>query len=100
MNVSFKQTQQSQREEIVDKLHGALASLRKERDQLYRSKELAVERLRLTKEERETVEKKVRSMEDTYARLTEGSKDNRLHHDDEDTKLQKEVERLGKEVRS
>lgn len=41
------------REEIVDKLHGALAAFRRERDDLYRKKELATERLRLVTEERE-----------------------------------------------
>lgn len=41
------------REEIVDKLHGALAAFRRERDDLRRKKELATERLRLATEERE-----------------------------------------------
>ena len=41
------------REEIVDKLHGALAAFRRERDDLRRKKELATERLRLVMEEKE-----------------------------------------------
>jgi|JI10StandDraft_1071094.scaffolds.fasta_scaffold3184787_1 hypothetical protein len=41
------------REEIFDKLNGALAAFRRERDDLRRKKELATERLRLVTEERE-----------------------------------------------
>lgn len=108
MNASYNQRQQQpqQREEIVDKLHGALASLRKERDHLHRSKELAIERLRLAREERVTVEKTVSSMENTYERLkasmdgsTKGSSSNRKNAVNDDiTTLQGEVERLGREV--
>ena len=115
MNAPYNQRQQQhhqpqQREEIVDKLHGALASLRKERDHLHRSKELAVERLRLAKEERVTVEKTVSSMENMYDHLTSSmdgsargsssssSSSSKNVVNDDITTLQGEVERFGKEV--
>jgi len=99
MNPPFNQGQQPQREEIVDKLHGALASLRKERDQLHRSKELAVERLRLAKEERLTVEKTVSSMGKTYERLTASVNGaGRNNANDDISTLQREVERLSREA--
>lgn len=88
-----------QREAIVDKLHGALAVLRRERDELYRAKELSAERLRLVREERQAVEKNVQSMQSKLEDLTEAAaaaKDKDGHNNI--LSLQEEVERLGKEV--
>ncbi len=92
----------TQREAIVDKLHGALATFRRERDEVHRAKELAVERLRLAREEREAAERTVQSMQEKYDRLiksvSSSSKSNSNSNDDEITKLQAEVERLSREV--
>jgi len=84
------------REEIVDKLHGALAAFRRERDDLYRKKELATERLRLVTEEREALEKTLRGMQEKLNVLNMSASDRGRH---ELAKLEQEVERLNKEVR-
>jgi uncharacterized protein HemX len=87
-----------QREAIVDKLHGALATFRRERDEVHRAKELAFERLRLAREERMATERNLQSMKDKYEKMIQSvskfdGKDNEV------AKLQTEVERLSREVR-
>ena len=57
------------REEIVDKLHGALAAFRRERDELHRKKELAAERLQLVKEEQQAIERTVHAMQENLNQL-------------------------------
>ncbi len=84
-------------EKLVGKLHGALAVFRKERDDLYRSKELAHERLRLIVEERHTVEKAVNAMQIKLNTLN-GKIQGKDETKDLST-LQTEVERLDQEVR-
>lgn len=84
------------REEIVDKLHGALAAFRRERDDLNRKKELAMERLRLVTEEREAMEKTIRAMQEKLDQLEKSVSDaGKLQL----IQLEKEVERLNQEVR-
>jgi hypothetical protein len=84
-------------EKLVGKLHEALAVFRKERDDLYRSKELAHERLRLIVEERNTVEKAVNAMQIKLNALN-GKIQGKDETKDLST-LQTEVERLDQEVR-
>ena len=84
------------REEIVDKLHGALAAFRRERDDLYRKKELATERLRLVTDERQAVEKTLRAMQEKFNVLNKSVSEEGKH---ELAMLEQEVERLNKEVR-
>ncbi len=84
-------------EKLVGKLHEALAAFRKERDDLYRSKELAHERLRLIVEERQAVEKAVNAMQIKLNELNgkiQGSDDTK-----DLSTLQTEVARLDREVR-
>lgn len=84
-------------EQLVGKLHGALAVFRKERDDLYRSKELAQERLRLIVEERQAMEKAVNAMQIKLNELN-----CKIQGNDESkdlATLQSEVERLDQEVR-
>ena len=81
------------REAIVDKLHGALAALRRERDDMHRRKELAAERLRLTKADREALEQTVKSLEGRLASLS-----NSANAKNEIDALQQEVTRFEKEV--
>lgn len=83
------------REEIVDKLHGALASFRRERDDLYRKKELASERLRVANEDTEHMEKILRSMQEKLNVLKKSESDQGKL---ELCKLEHDVERLNKEV--
>jgi uncharacterized coiled-coil DUF342 family protein len=89
---------QPQKEAIVDKLHVALASFRRERDEVHRSKELAVERLRLVREERMEAEKTIQSMQQKYDQMIQSINFKEGSQDDEITKLQQEVERLSREV--
>lgn len=87
-------------EVIVDKLHSALATLRRERDELHRSKELAIERVKLAKEERSNTEKTVNSLQnhlDTLISSLPGTGSNSVEI--EITILKNEVERLTQEVR-
>ena len=87
-------------EVIVDKLHSALATLRRERDELHRSKELAIERVKLAKEERSNTEKTVNSLQihlDTLISSLPGTGVNSVEM--EITILKNEVERLTQEVR-
>jgi SMC interacting uncharacterized protein involved in chromosome segregation len=84
------------REEIVDKLHGALAAFRRERDDLYRKKELATERLRLVTEEREAMEKTIRAMHEKLDELNKSVSDEGKM---QLVKSEQEVERLNREVR-
>ena len=72
------------REEIVDKLHGALAAFRRERDDLHRKKELATERLRLVTEEREAMEKTIRSMQEKLNNLNKSASEEAKAGDDQD----------------
>ena len=86
-----------QREAIVDKLHGALATFRRERDEVHRTKELASVRLCLAKEERTKAERTVQAMQEKYDQMMQSvSKIN--GNDDEISKLQVEVQRLSREV--
>lgn len=57
------------KEGLVNKLQEALAKFRKDRDQLHRSKELALERCRLIKSEEEALLKTVQTMRDKLAHL-------------------------------
>lgn len=83
------------REAIVDKLHGALAAFRRERDDLHRKKELAVERMRLVKEEHDATEKTVRSMQAKLMELQSSASSEAAQR--EVAKLRQEVERLNRE---
>ena len=70
MNTTYTTTATGEaREAIVDKLHGALAAFRRERDELHRKKELAVERLQLVKEEQQAIEKTVHAMQEKLNQL-------------------------------
>ncbi len=53
-------------EAIVDKLQGTLTILRRERDEVHRAKELAMERLRLVKEERVSFEERLEMTQRKY----------------------------------
>ena len=59
----------TQKEILVQKLQGALQEFRRERDQLHRSKELALERCRLVREEEETLLKTVSSLKEKHDNL-------------------------------
>ena len=88
------------REAIVDKLNGALAVLRRERDELHRTKELAMERLRLAKEERMSMEKSVRTIQNKLHKLSSSvSGEGNQAENNDISKAQQEVERLTREVR-
>ena len=90
----------SQREAIVDKLHGALSVLRRERDDLRRSKELSTERLCLIREERQAMKKNVQAMQSKLEKLTELAASAKSKDGVNDVaKMQQEVETLKKEVR-
>ena len=70
MNIMYTSTTTGDaREEIVDKLHGALAAFRRERDELHRKKELAAERLQLVKEEQQAIERTVHAMQENLNQL-------------------------------
>ena len=58
-------------EGLVSKLQEALAKFRKDRDQLHRSRELALERCRLIKAEEEALSKTVQTMRDKHNHLLE-----------------------------
>ena len=106
-----KTESQKQSRKIVDKLHSALSTLRKERDELHRSKELAAERLRLAKEERMGAERNLALLKGKYDHIVSpsftgndkvagsgyGSGSNGGNKA-EIEKLQSEVEMLGREV--
>jgi len=86
---------QDAREEIVDKLHGALSAFRRERDELHRKKELAVERLRVAKEQQEATEKTIHDMQDKLNHISKSGSDDA---NKELKGIEKEVERLHREV--
>ncbi len=90
-------THEQGNEVIVDRLHGALASYRKERDDLHRRKELAVERLRLVKEERISLENNVQEMQKKLVELTSAAQGKQSATSDFHI-LENEVKRLNKEV--
>ena len=90
--------QPAQREVIVDKLQEALAAFRRERDDLHRKKELAMERFRLAKEARQDIEQKIKQMGTKLAELKENAAGNNDGGNNAILKLQQEVERLGREV--
>ena len=98
MNISNK-CSPPQREAIVDKLHVALATFRRERDEVHRSKELSFERLRLSREERMAAETIVQSMQEKYDKMMSSMASPHGNQDDEIKKLQSEAERLSREVR-
>jgi hypothetical protein len=98
MNHPNRLQQSNPREELVDKLHGTLSILRRERDELHRAKQLAVERLRLIKEERVAAEENLLILRDKYDRIISSNVQDERRG--EIAKLQSEVERLGREVRS
>ncbi len=84
------------REAIVDKLHGVMAAMRRERDELHRKKALAEERLRLFQEEKEALEKTSANVQVQLEALQESGNEDAIQHVLE---LEKEVLRLNKEVR-
>jgi chromosome segregation ATPase len=63
------------KEALVQKLQGALQGLRRERDQTHRSKELALERLKLVLEEEQALCKTVNALKHKHANLVKGSND-------------------------
>mmetsp|Transcript_4825 Transcript_4825/g.7015 ORF Transcript_4825/g.7015 Transcript_4825/m.7015 type:complete len:232 (-) Transcript_4825:283-978(-) len=92
----------SHNEEIVEKLNGALASLRRERDGNRRTRDLAIEKLRLKKEERDELEKAVRLAESNLKHLQAQSDRNSSHNGKGEktiTELEEEVEQLRREAR-
>jgi hypothetical protein len=84
------------REAIVDKLHGVMAGMRRERDELHRKKALAEERLRMFQEEKEALEKTSANAQVQLKALQESGNEDAIQHVLE---LEKEVLRLNKEVR-
>jgi chromosome segregation ATPase len=58
--------QNTNKEILVNKLQGALAKFRNERDQLHRSKRLALERCRLMQAEEEALSKTVQTLRNKY----------------------------------
>ena len=84
------------REAIVDKLHGVMAAMRRERDELHRKKALAEERLRLFQEEKEALEKSCSNAQVQLEALQESGNEGAIQ---EVVELEKEVIRLNKEVR-
>ena len=62
---------QPQNEAIVDKLHGALNALRRERDENHRRKDLAMERCRLMTEEKEHMAKNAAAMKERLETIQE-----------------------------
>ena len=93
-------TPTARREVIVDKLNDALSNLRRERDEAHRSKELALERLRLAKEEETELEKSVNALKLQYEKLVSSMANQGSENaDDELLKLQKEVKHRALEVR-
>jgi chromosome segregation ATPase len=58
-------------ETIVNRLHDAINVYRQERDDIFRRKETAKERLRLVKEEKEALTKSVQMMQDKAGQLTD-----------------------------
>lgn len=96
-NMNHYNQNQQPREEIVDRLHDTLSVLRRERDEIHRANQLAIERLRLLKEERVAAEKNLSTLQSKYNGIvSSNAKDERRG---EISKLQSEVERLGREVR-
>jgi len=89
----------NQREEIVDRINSALSAFRKERDDIYRQKELALERLRLVKEERAAIETTVESMQEQLDQLISASREGIGRENDDISNLEREVDRLLREVR-
>jgi len=87
-------------EGIVDRLNGALSTMRRERDELHRQKDLAFERLKLVREERVAVEKVVQSMRKELEKLSiETSDEGRKSENESIETLIKDVNRLYNEVR-
>lgn len=96
MNPNHEQNHGS-REVLVDKLHGALNVLRRERDEINRKKDIATERLRLLKEECANAERSFAVLRDEYDKIVADS--NRESETANIEKLEMEVQRLGREVR-
>jgi uncharacterized protein YoxC len=95
-NMSNNTPSADDREAIVDKLHGALAVFRRECDELHRKKQLAVERLRLEKEEKDATEKTVHGMQETLNQLNKsGSEEAKTELE----RMEKDVEQINREVR-
>lgn len=82
-------------EAIVDKLHGVMAALRRERDDLHRKKALAEERLALFQEEKEALEKTHTNARVKLEALKTSGNEDAIR---EVTELEQEVIRLNKEV--
>ena len=71
MSSIHSQHNNNNNELLVDKLTGALAAFRKERDGLHRQKTLAEERLRLLKEEKEELATNASSLQTKLNKLQE-----------------------------
>mmetsp|Transcript_57475 Transcript_57475/g.69147 ORF Transcript_57475/g.69147 Transcript_57475/m.69147 type:complete len:238 (+) Transcript_57475:107-820(+) len=99
MNYNRVQNDDHKPEAIVHKLHEALARFRREKDDLHRKKVLALERLRLAWEERESVEKCVQSMQSKLDSLTKSVKS--VDHEDSNgvSLLRNKVDRLVEETK-
>jgi chromosome segregation ATPase len=65
MNPSAASSNNNQ-EGLVNKLQGALSKFRNERDQLHRSKELALEKCLLVQQEADALQTSVSSMKDKF----------------------------------
>lgn len=83
-------------ESIVHKINTALATLRRERDSFHRKKELAEERLRLVKADRDATEKNITALKEKLRQFQDGTISTR----GELMKIEKEVENLRREVRT
>ena len=82
-------------EAIVDKLHGVMAALRRERDDLHRKKALAEERLALFQEEKDALEKTHANARIKLEAIKTSGNEDAIR---EVTELEQEVIRLNKEV--
>jgi hypothetical protein len=87
--------QNTNKEILVNRLQGALAKFRNERDQLHRSKRLALERCRLMQAEEEALSKTVQTLCDKYEVLVAST----TKIDTELGPLEQQVQQDTKEVR-
>ena len=94
-NENHNHNNNNNKEALVDKLQGALHTIRRERDDLHRRKELAYERRRLLMEEKENLAKTVHGMKEKLEKMNTSLKETQQGL----PSLEEAVLKLTKEVR-
>lgn len=95
MENHYSNSNRTNEDAIIEKIQGTVAAFRRERDELHRKKQLSTERLRLIREEKDSLEKTVDALKDRLSKLQAQTSS---EAEKELGELEKKIQHLTREV--